>query len=90
MARRIMVFGKENEADLIGIIPLRPEYVYEGYDIALPNLIMIGVAMDCEKFSAAPSSLEDYTSALEVADKNNNAARAAQKVGNMILRQVMI
>lgn len=78
-------FGKNHEADLIGITPLKPEYVFEGYEITLPNLIMIGVAMDYEKFSAAPSSLENYTSAQEVADKYNNAARSARKIGNMIL-----
>lgn len=81
----IKAFGLRHEADLIGITPLLPEYVYEGYDISLPNLILIGVAMDYEKLSQAPSSPDDHTSALEVADKYNNAARAAREIGNMVL-----
>ena len=84
-SRAIKTFGMQHEADLIGITPLQPEYIYEGYDIQLPNLIMIGVAMDYEKLSQAPSSPEHHVSALEVADKYNNAARAAREIGNMIL-----
>ena len=84
-AMHVKKFGLANEAGMIGVAPLKPEYVYEGYEITLPNLVMIAVPMDYDKFSQAPSNLENYTSALEVADAYNTTARSARKLANMIL-----
>lgn len=84
-SRRVKEFGLANEAGMIGITPLKPEYVYEGYEITLPNLILIAVPMDYDKFSQVPSTLEKYASALEVADAYNTTARSARKIANMIL-----
>ena len=84
-AAAVKAFGLANEAAMVGITPLKPEYVYEGYEITLPNLIMLAVTMDHDKYSQAPSSSTNYTAALEVADKYNTCARSARHLANMIL-----
>ena len=50
----IKTFALDNEADLVGIVPMDPAYIYEGYEINEPWLIMIGVAMDHERLNTAP------------------------------------
>lgn len=79
-------FALENETDLVGVTGLRPEWVFEGYDPARehPWLIMLGIAMDYDRFAAAPSSDTETRSALEVADKYNKGARAAAALSNWI------
>ena len=84
-SKAVKEFGAANEAGMIGITPLKPEYVYEGYEITLPNIILIAVPMNHDKYMQAPASLDNYTSALEVADGYNATARAARKLANMIL-----
>ncbi len=78
-------FALSNQADLVGITPTRLEYVYEGYEIPYPNLIMIGVAMDHATLATAPSTIDDTRSAVEVAQKYNKAARAVRYLSNYIL-----
>ena len=82
---RVKEFAGMNESDLVGITETRPEYVYQGYDIPLPTLIMIGVAMDYDLLATAPSTIDDVRSAAEVAHKYNKAARAARKLANFVL-----
>lgn len=79
-------FALGNEGDLVGIARLKPEWVFEGFDLdkELPWLVIIGVAMDFEKFAAAPSSDTDTRSALEVSDKYNKGARAAAALSNWV------
>ncbi|MEM7303236.1 MAG: 4Fe-4S dicluster domain-containing protein [Pseudomonadota bacterium] len=76
----------EAGADLVGFTNLDPDWVFENHpmDRQLPNLVILGAAMDFELFSAAPSSDEDPRSALEVADTYNRSARIAANVANWI------
>ena len=83
----IKAFGLANEADLVGVAVTRPEYVFQGYDIPYPWLIMLGVAMDHDTLATAPSSIEDVRSAAEVARRYNQAARAARKLANFVLER---
>ncbi|MGI9414897.1 MAG: 4Fe-4S dicluster domain-containing protein [Hyphomicrobiales bacterium] len=82
---RVKEFAGMNEADLVGITETRPEYIYQGYDIPHPRLIMIGVAMDYDTLATAPSTIDDIAAAAEVAHKYNKAARAARKLANFVL-----
>lgn len=82
---RIKEFAAMNEADLVGVTATQNEYVFQGYEVPYPWLIMIGVAMDYETLATAPSTIDDMRSAAEVADKYNKAARAARKLANFVL-----
>ncbi len=85
-AENLKTYSLEHEADLVGIAELKPEWVYEGYDIESEYrwLVVLGIAMDYEKFAAAPSSDTDTTSALEVSDRYNQGARVAASLSNWI------
>ena len=67
--------GAGSEAELVGIARIRPEWVYEGFECFLPNLIVIGNAMDHARLSRVPSSAEDPEGQLEVCDQYNRGAR---------------
>lgn len=83
----IKKFALENEADLVGIVPMKPEYVYEGYELNQPWIVMIGVAMDHERLNSAPDSIDEPTSAVEVGEQYNRAARVSRNLTNYILEQ---
>lgn len=83
----IKKFALANEADLVGVVPMKPEYVYEGYEINEPWIIMIGVAMDHERLNAAPDSIDEPTSAVEVGEQYNRAARVSRNLTNYIMEQ---
>ena len=68
-------FALANESDLVGITAVKPEYVYEGYEINEPWVITIGVAMDYDELAQAPPSFENPTAAVVVAKEYNRAAR---------------
>lgn len=82
---KVKAFALDNEADLVGVTELREEYVYQGYEIPLPRVILLGVAMDHKTLATAPSTFDDTRSAVEVAEKYNQAARAARELANYIL-----
>ncbi len=80
-------FCAEHEADQVGFTPLLPEYVYEGYSVPLPNLVIIGVGHDYEKLSQAPASAEQQAPFHDLHDQYNRAARSANHLVNYIHAQ---
>lgn len=84
---RVREFALANESDLVGIAAMDPMYVYEGYDIADPWVIVIGVAMDYEELAQAPASFENPTAGVVVAKAYNQAARASRALADYILGQ---
>ena len=81
----IKQYALENESDLVGIAKLDPLWIYDGFEIQDPWVIVVGVSMDHEKLSQVPPTFENPTSAVEVGDKYNKAARACRKLANYIL-----
>ena len=80
-------FALQNEADIFGVAKLDPTWVYEGFTIEEPWLVMLGVVMEHDKLAQVPPSFENPTSAVEVGDKYNQAARACRKLTNFILSE---
>ena len=80
-------FALANESDLFGVAKLDPLWVYEGFEINEPWIVMIGVAMEHDKLSQVPPTFDNPVSAVEVGDKYNKAARACRKLTNYILSQ---
>ena len=83
----IKQFALDNEADMVGIVPMSPDYVYEGYEINEAWVIMIGVAMDHERLNAAPDTIETAESSVEVGEQYNRAARVSRNLSNYIMEQ---
>lgn len=86
-AKEIKQFSLDNEADMVGIVPMDPEYVYEGYEINEAWVIMIGVAMDHERLNTAPDTIDTADSSIEVGEQYNRAARVSRNLSNYILEQ---
>lgn len=82
--RRIKEFALANDADLVGIAKLDPMWVYDGYEVAEPWVIMLGVAHDFEKIKHAPSSRDDLTCQAEIRNQYTRGARAAALLRNFI------
>ena len=84
-SERIKSFALQNEADLVGITAMKPMYVYEGYELGDPWVILVGVGMDYDEISQAPASFENPTAGVVVAKEYNRAARACREIRNFIL-----
>ena len=81
--RRIKEYALDNEADLVGIAAIRPEWVFEGYQVEEPIIVVLGVAMDHAELAKAP----DVESPVEVIKQYNRGTRAARAVANLIQGQ---
>jgi len=77
----------ENEGDLVGITPMSPDYVYEGYEVNEANVVIIGVSMDYDELIQAPASFEQPNAGVEVGRQYNRASRVARRLTNYILEQ---
>jgi Pyruvate/2-oxoacid:ferredoxin oxidoreductase delta subunit len=79
--------GAGSEAELVGVTAIRPEWIYEGFESALPNLIMVGNVMDHARLSRVPSSADDPEGQLEVCDQYNRGARVVNWLAHWIRSQ---
>jgi epoxyqueuosine reductase len=79
-ARRVKEHALANEAELVGIARVDPEWVFDGYEVAEPWIVVLGVAMDHDELAKAPET----ASAVEVIRQYNRGTRAARAVANFI------
>ena len=77
---RIVAHGLENESDIIGVARTKQEWVFEGYEVNDPWVVIIGVAMDHAELAKAPS----IESPIEVITQYNRGTRAARAIANFI------
>ena len=66
------------EADLVGITRIRPEWVFEGFEVDFEWIVVLAVAMDYECLRTAPSE----TSQVEVQKQYARGTRAAYKLAS--------
>ncbi len=69
--------------ELFGITAFRPEWVFEGFELAYKRIIMIGVAHDYEEIRKAP----DNAAGAEVIRQYGRAARGAKDIATWIRRR---
>ncbi|MEE9146122.1 MAG: 4Fe-4S dicluster domain-containing protein [Candidatus Tectomicrobia bacterium] len=81
--RQVKDFALAHEADLVGIARLDPTWVFDGYEVDLPWVIVLGVEMDHARLATAPES----PSVIEVMAQYNRGTRAARALGDWICRQ---
>lgn len=81
--QKVKAFALSHEADWVGIARMRPEWVYEGFEIKEPWIIMEGVAQNYEKIKTAPA----HTTNEEVLDQYNRSHRANYQLANWIRSQ---
>ena len=78
-------FALDNEADIVGIARMDPMFVYEGYAVSEPWIILTGVAMDYDELVQAPPSFENPTAAVVVATSSSRAT--SRKPGRAPMRR---
>lgn len=79
--------GAGSEAELVGIARIDPDWVYEGFECHLPNLVVVGNVMDHARLSRVPSSADDPEGQLEVCDQYNRGARVVNWLTHWIRSQ---
>ena len=79
---QVKAFALASEADQIGITRVDPNWVFEGFEVPEPILIVLAVRMDHAELSQAP----DVPAALEVSRQYNRGQRAAKALANWIRR----
>ena len=77
-------FALANEADLVGITALDPLWIYEGYEITGPNVVVVGMAQDYDMMKSAPPSPENRDANTEVRKQYNRGARASKALAEFI------
>jgi epoxyqueuosine reductase len=77
---RIREHGLANESDIVGVARVNQDWVFEGYEVNDPWIVMIGVAMDHTELAKAPS----VESPIEVITQYNRGTRAARAIANFI------
>jgi epoxyqueuosine reductase QueG len=80
-------FALAHDADLVGIARMDPSWVYEGYELDLPWVVVLGVAMDHTRLADQPSTADNVTAQVEIAEQYNRGARAAMDLANFIRGQ---
>lgn len=83
-SEEIKAFALANDADVVGIAEMRPEWVYEGFEVKEKYVVVVGVAHDYDKISKAPSIPgENADAILEIGRQYTRAATAAAKLLNL-------
>ena len=67
-----------HNVELVGVIPTRPEWFFEGRSSDLPWLVVLAIAMDHEQLATAP----EHTSAIEVHRQYNRGTAAARALAD--------
>jgi len=77
-------FALSNEAELFGVAAMDPLWVYDGYDVSEPTVIVLGLAQDYEMMKHAPPRPGNHYSNTEVRRQYNRGARASKNLANFI------
>ena len=79
---KLKAFALANEAELVGIAELDPEWIYEGFEIPdEPYLVVLGVEMAYDQLKTAP----EVPAAAEVMVQYNRAAKACRLLADWLL-----
>jgi Pyruvate/2-oxoacid:ferredoxin oxidoreductase delta subunit len=75
--------GRELGAQLMGITGVKPEWVFEGFDVPHTWMIVIGVAMDYKNLATAP----DAQSVVEVVTQYGRGTQVAKRLAGWVRSQ---
>lgn len=86
-ASEVTAFAFEHEADAVGIAPMDPLYVFEGYTIDEPWVIVLALQHDYERLKQVPSDETNGVGVAEIGDQYARGTRAAFALANWIRSQ---
>jgi Pyruvate/2-oxoacid:ferredoxin oxidoreductase delta subunit len=86
-SEKVKRYALANEADLVGIVQMNPEWAYEGHSVGEDWIILMACVMDQRELVKLPPTAEDMSSADEVARQFNRLARACKQLTAWIRNQ---
>ncbi len=87
LAEAAKSFALSHEADDIGIAPMDPLYVFEGYTINYPSVIVLALAHDYERLREVPSDQTNGIGVCDVGDQYARGTRSSYALANWIRSQ---
>jgi ferredoxin len=87
LTREATTFALAHEADAVGIAPMDPLYVFEGYTIDEPWVIMLALAHNYERLRQVPSDETNGVGLADVGDCYSRGTRASYALANWIRSQ---
>ncbi len=87
LSAQMMAFAREHEADGVGIAAMDPLYVFEGYSIADPWVIVLAVAHNYERLKEVPSDETNGVGVSDVGDQYARGTRSSYALANWIRGQ---
>src|SRR6202046_3848922 len=86
-AAETTAFALSHEADAIGIAPMHPLYVFEGYTIDEPWVIVLALAHNYERLKQVPSDETNGVRVTDIGDQYARGTRASYALANWIRSQ---
>jgi epoxyqueuosine reductase len=80
-------FALSHEADAVGITPMDPLYVFEGYTIEEPTVVILAVAHNFERLKQVPSDETNGVGLADVGDQYARGTRSSFGLANWIRSQ---
>jgi ferredoxin len=87
LAAEATAFALSHEADAIGITPMDPLYVFEGYSIEEPWVIMLALGHNYERLNQVPSDQTNGEGIADVGDRYAQGTRSSFALANWIRSQ---
>jgi len=87
LAEEVRSFALAHEADDIGIAPMDPLYIFEGYAISEPWVIVLALAHNYERLKEVPSDETNGLGVVDVGDQYARGTRSSYALANWIRSQ---
>ncbi len=75
-SKRLKDFALAHEADLVGVAPLDPDWVFEGYDCDADWIIVLGIAMDQPRLAGVWPEVASVEEVMAAYNRGDRAAKA--------------
>jgi epoxyqueuosine reductase len=87
LANEAKAFALSHEADDVGIAPMAPHYIFEGYTIEEPWVIVLALAHNYERLREVPSDETNGIGVVDVGDQYARGTRSSYALANWIRSQ---
>ena len=87
LAEEIKTFALSHEVDAVGIAEMGPLYIFEGYTIEEPWVIVLALAHNYERLRQVPSDETNGVGVTDVGDQYARGTRASYALANWIRSQ---
>jgi epoxyqueuosine reductase QueG len=87
LAAQVAAFALSHEADGIGIAAMDPLYVFEGYTIDEPWVIVLAIAHNYDRLKQVPSDETNGVGVTDIGDQYARGTRASYGLANWIRSQ---